>query len=199
MEGIKQKISTLIKTTLHIKNMVCDRCKMAVQTQIENVGLKAGKIELGEIEIIGELNDIRRESLKQGLKQIGFELIDDGNAKTVERIKNAIVELVHYAQDELKVNYSSYIADKLGKDYTYLSNLFSDFEGTTIEKFIIRQKIERAKEMLEYGDLTLSQIADRLGYSNVAYLSSLFKKVTGLTPSQYKESNLKSRKSLDKV
>lgn len=186
-------------SALNIKNMVCDRCKMAVQTQIENVGLKARKIELGEIDIIGELDDTRRESLKQGLKQIGFELIDDGNAKTVERIKNAIVELVHYAQDELKVNYSSYIADKLGKGYTYLSNLFSDFEGTTIEKFIIRQKIERAKELLEYGDLTLSQIADRLGYSNLAYLSTLFKKITGLTPSQYKESNLKSRKSLDKV
>jgi YesN/AraC family two-component response regulator len=179
--------------------MVCDRCKMAVQTQIESLGLKPGKIELGEIEIIDEPTPAQYIALSENLQKIGFEVIDNSTARTVEKIKNAIVELVHYSQDDLKTNHSDYIAEKLGKDYTYLSNLFSESEGTTIEKYIIRQKIERAKELLEYGELTLSEIAYRLGYSNVAYLSGLFKKVTGLTPSQFKEEKRKGRKPLDKV
>lgn len=184
---------------LHIKNMVCDRCKMAVQSQIESLGLKAGKIELGEIEIIGDPTPDQHAALSENLQKIGFEVIDNSAARTVEKIKNAIVELVHYSQEDMKTNHSDYIAEKLGKDYTYLSNLFSESEGTTIEKYIIRQKIERVKELLEYGELTLSEIAYRVGYSNVAYLSGLFKKITGLTPSQFKAGNKKERTQLDKL
>jgi YesN/AraC family two-component response regulator len=179
--------------------MVCDRCKMAVRSQIESLGLKPGKIELGEIEIIGEPSPEQYITLEENLQKIGFEVIDNGSARTIERIKNVIVELVHYSQDGLKTNYSDYIAEKLKKDYTYLSNLFSESEGTTIEKYIIRQKIERVKELLEYGELTLSEIAYQVGYSNVAYLSGLFKKVTGMTPSQFKERGSKNRKPLDKI
>lgn len=184
---------------LHIKNMVCDRCKMAVQAQIESLGLTPGKIELGEIEIVEEPTKDQYVALSENLQKIGFEVIDNSAARTVEKIKNAIVELVHYSQEDMKINHSDYLAEKLGKDYTYLSNLFSQSEGTTIEKYIIRQKIERVKELLEYGEMTLSEIAYRVGYSNVAYLSGLFKKVTGVTPSQFKEKKQKSRKPLDKL
>lgn len=184
---------------LHIKNMVCDRCKMAVQSQIEALGLKPGRIELGEIEIIGEPTPDQYAALSENLQKIGFEVIDNSAARTVEKIKNAIVELVHHSQDDMNVNHSDYIANKVGKDYTYLSNLFSENESTTIEKYLIRQKIERVKELLEYGELTLSEIAYRVGYSNVAYLSALFKKITGLTPSQFKAENKKERQSLDKL
>lgn len=172
---------------------------MAVQSQIEQLGLQPGKIELGEIEIIGEPNPAQYAALSENLQKIGFEVIGNSTARTIEKIKNAIVELVHHSQEDNKTNHSDYIAEKLGKDYTYLSNLFSESEGTTIEKYIIRQKIERVKELLEYGELTLSEIAYRVGYSNVAYLSGLFKKITGLTPSQFKESKQKSRKPLDKI
>lgn len=179
--------------------MVCDRCKMAVRSQIEQLGLTPGRIELGEIEIIGEPDQEQYAELSKNLQQIGFEVIDTSNARTIEKIKNAIIELVHYSKEDIKVNHSDYIAKKLDKDYTYLSNLFSANEGITIEKYIIRQKIERVKELLEYGELTLSQIAYQLGYSNVAYLSGLFKKVTGLTPSQFKDSSKRQRKPLDKI
>lgn len=179
--------------------MVCDRCKMAVKLQIEELGLKPGEIKLGEIEIIGEPSPEQYTSLSKNLQKIGFEIIDSSNARIIEKIKNAIVELVHHSQEELKTTYSDYIAQKLSKDYTYLSNLFSEHEGTTIEKYIIRQKIERVKELLEYGELTLSEIAYQMGYSNVAYLSGLFKKITGMTPSQFKEQENKNRKPLDKV
>jgi YesN/AraC family two-component response regulator len=184
---------------LNIKNMVCDRCKMVVRSQIEQLGLTPGSIELGEIEIIGEPSPAQYVALSENLKKIGFEVIDNSTARIVEKIKNTIVELVHYTNNDIKTSHSDYIAEKLGKDYTYLSNLFSENEGSTIEKYIIRQKIERVKELLEYGELTLSEIAYRVGYSNVAYLSGLFKKVTGLTPSQFKESRQKSRKPLDKI
>jgi len=184
---------------VQIKNMVCDRCKMAVKALLEEQGLVPGRIELGEIEIVGEPSPAQYKALSENLLKIGFEVIDSSNARIVEKIKNTVVELVHYSNEELKINYSDYIAQKLGRDYTYLSNLFSESEGTTLEKFIIRQKIERVKELLEYGELTLSEIANEIGYSNVAYLSSLFKKVTGMTPSRFKESRQKDRKPLDKL
>ena len=186
-------------TTLYIKHMVCDRCKMVVQSEIEKLGLKAGKVDLGKAEVVGDLSREQYNALSSNLEQVGFEIIDNNNARTIEKIKNVIVELVHYTEGELKINQSQYIAMKMDKDYTYLSNLFSESEGVTIEKYIISQKIERVKELLEYGEYTLSEIADKVGYSNVAYLSSLFKKVTGITPSQYKENDQGTRKPLDMI
>lgn len=185
---------------LHIKNMVCDRCKTAVRHELENHGLRPLAVTLGEVELAGDLDAARREALGKGLQALGFELLDDLKEKSVERIKNAVVELVHYQDTEpLRFNHSEYIARKVGREYNYLSGLFSESEGVTIEKYIIGQKIERAKELLLYGQLSLGEIADRLRYSSVQHLSNQFKKVTGLTPGQFRQQPENQRKALDEV
>lgn len=183
---------------LYIKNMVCDRCKMAVETVFENFGLHPANVTLGEVDLKEEiLSDTQYRDVKESLEQLGFELLEDRRKATVTQIKAAIVGLAHYTQEPLKVNLSDYLADKLNADYGYLSGVFSTEEKNTIEHYYIQQKIEKAKELLSYGELTLSEIAFQLNYSSVAHLSAQFKKETGITPSQFKQ-DLK-RKTLDKV
>lgn len=184
---------------LYIKNMVCNRCIMVVKNEFEKLGYKPLDVQLGEVEIKEELSTKDLTEIGNRLRGFGFEMIDDSKSRTIEKIKNTIVQLIHHSNEELKVNYSDYIESHLNRDYAYLSSLFSEVEGTTIEKYIINQKIERVKELLVYDELTLSEIAYQMGYSNVAYLSSQFKKVTGLTPSHFKQVKENKRKPLDKV
>ncbi len=184
---------------IYIKNMVCPRCIMAVRSLLEELGWPPLSIELGEAEIENNLSAEEISSFAKRLQELGFELIGNTPARIVERIKNAVVKLVHYTDEELKINYSEFIETQLNRDYTYLSNLFSEMEGMTIERYIIRQKIERVKELLAYGELTLTEIANKMGYSSVAYLSSRFKKETGMTPGMFKQLKEMKRKPLDEV
>ncbi len=179
--------------------MVCDRCIMAVKFELTKLAIKIIKIELGEVTIDKELNTDKKKILTHALTNLGFELLDNTKAKTIEKIKTTLINLIHYSENDIKINYSKFIQDKLKKDYNYLSNLFSEIEGITIEKFIIHQKIERVKELLVYNQLSLSEISHTMGYSSVAYLSAQFKKVTGLTPSHFKKIKENKRKSLDKI
>lgn len=183
--------------TLYIKNMVCSRCKMAVRTAFEKAGLHPASVELGEVQFDEQPSTDQLNQLDTSLKQLGFELIDDRRSRIIEKIKNIIVEFVHHSDDNLDTNLSAFLSTKLHYDYNYLSNLFSETEGLTIEKYFIAQKIEKVKELLMYDELSLSQIADRLGYSSVAYLSNQFKKETGLTPSFYKKLKQKNRRNLE--
>lgn len=184
---------------LYIKNMVCNRCIMVVESELRKMGIEPVSVELGEVTLREKLNTEKKEELGKVLDSLGFALIDDKKSRLIEQIKNLIIELVHYNNNELKVNLSDYLSDKLHHDYTYISNLFSEVEGTTIEKYFIAQKIEKVKELLVYDELTLNEIAFRLNYSSVAHLSAQFKKVTGLTPSHFKEIKANKRKPLDKV
>lgn len=177
--------------------MVCNRCKMAVTTELEKLGIHPLVMELGEVEIASSPSTEQLEQLGNGLERLGFELIDDKRSRIIEQIKNLIVKQVHYAEDPITTNLSDYITSKLHYDYNYLSNLFSGVEGSTIEKFFIAQKIEKVKELLVYDELNLSEIADQMGYSSVAYLSAQFKKVTGLTPTFYRSLKEHKRKSID--
>ncbi len=179
--------------------MVCNRCIMVVQQVFENLGYPPVRISLGEVETQNPMSGEDMEKLKKTLVGYGFELIDDTKSQLIEKIKNTIIGLVHHSEEDLKVNHSDYIESHLNRYYAYLSALFSEVEGTTIEKDIIHQKIERVKELLVYDELTLSEIADKMGYSNVAYLSSQFKKVTGLTPSHFRQVKENKRKPLDEV
>jgi len=172
---------------------------MAVQQIFEGTGNPPVRISLGEVETVKPMPDDDLEKLRKTLVSYGFELIDDTKSRIIEKIKNTIVQSVHQNHDDLKVNYSEYIESHLNRDYAYLSSLFSEVEGTTIEKYIIHQKIERVKELLVYDELTLSEIAYQMGYSNVAYLSNQFKKITGLTPSHFKQVKENKRKPLDEV
>lgn len=166
--------------------MVSIRCKMVVRTELENAGLHPIIVELGEIEITGNISDKKRAVLKIALLKSGFELIDDKRSILIEKIKNIIVEMIHYSDELPDTNFSDYLSKKLNYDYNYLSNIFSEVKGTTIEHYIISHKIERAKELLLYDEFTLTEIAFKLHYSSVAHLSNQFKKVTGLTPSFFK-------------
>jgi AraC-like DNA-binding protein len=177
--------------------MVCSRCKMVVKDELIKLRLHPTAVELGEVEIKEELNTKKKEELNKVLQSFGFELIDDKKSKLIEKIKNTIVDLVHYSEEQLQTNFSEHISQLLHHDYNYLSNLFSEVEGTTIEKYFISQKIEKVKELLKYDELSLSEIAERLGYSSVAYLSGQFKKQTGLTPTFYKSLKQNKRKNLD--
>jgi YesN/AraC family two-component response regulator len=182
---------------LYIKNMVCSRCKMAVQAELDKAGIKTSSLELGEVELKHEPTERQFLNLTKGLIALGFELIDNKKSRIIEKIKNTVVELVHYSAEHPKINLSSYLSDKLHYDYTYLSNLFSEVEGTTIEKYYISQRIEKVKELLMYDELSLSEIAYKLGYTTVAYLSAQFKKVTGLTPTFYKSVKERKRKNIE--
>lgn len=184
---------------LFIKNMVCIRCKLVLKSELEKLGLQYRHLELGEVEIIGSPTSEQLEQLDIGLRKTGLELLADKRARLIERIKSIIIELIHYSDEELKINFSNYLSEKLNYDYTYLSNLFSEVHGTTIEQFIIRHKIERVKELLVYNELTLSEIAWKLHYSSVQHLSNQFKKVTGLTPTFFKKMSDKRRSDINNV
>jgi len=188
-----------METKLYIKNMVCNRCKMVVRSVFAQLKLNPVSIELGEVTLEKAVPEKSVEPLKTALQELGFELIDDRKSRLIEKIKNLIIQLVHHSDDTLSVNLSAYIAAALHYEYNYLSNLFSSVEGITIEKYYIAQRIERAKELLMYDELTLSEVAYRLGYSSVAHLSSQFKKQTGLTPSFYKSMKQHQRKNLDQL
>ncbi|MEJ7779894.1 MAG: AraC family transcriptional regulator [Daejeonella sp.] len=174
---------------LFIKNMVCSRCIMVVKLEIEYFGFHCGKIELGSVEIEENLNSEQIEMVRAALMICGLELINNRKHILVERIKIAIVEMVNYSDSRIKYNFSEYLSAKLGLDYTYMANTFSELEASTIERFIIFHKIQKAKALIAYNDLNLKEISWKLNYSSVAHLSSQFKKITGLTPSQFKQSS----------
>lgn len=184
---------------LFIKNMVCDRCIMAVQHEMDKLGFEVRNIKLGEVTLTKELSNEEKSALDQVLTQLGFELIDDKKSRIIEKIKTVIIDIVHHQDAASKQKLSEVLSEALHHDYNSLSNLFSEVEGTTIEKYFIAQKIERVKELLVYDELSLSEIAFSLNYSSVAYLSNQFKKVTGLTPSHFKQIGDYRRKPLDKV
>jgi len=179
--------------------MVCNRCIMVVQNELSKLGLEAKHIKLGEVTLENEPTGEVKKKLENALTQVGFELIDDKKSRIIEQIKNIIIDIVHYQDNSTRTNLSDVLSSQLHHDYNYLSNLFSEVEGTTIEKYFIAQKIEKVKELLVYDELSLSEIAFQLNYSSVAYLSNQFKKVTGLTPSYFKKIREDKRKPLDKV
>lgn len=187
------------QTTLYIKNMVCNRCIMAVKSRLEALGLQPVSVELGIVVLPGKLTEENYRAIKASLEPLGFELLDDKKSQLTEQIKDAIIQLVHYSGGNLKVNLSDYLVEKFHRDYGSMSKLFSETTQTTIEKYFIAQKIERAKELLVYGELSLNEIADQLNYSSAAYLSAQFKSVTGLTPSYFRKIKENKRKSLDEV
>ncbi|MDQ2769165.1 MAG: AraC family transcriptional regulator [Bacteroidota bacterium] len=171
---------------IYIKYMVSRRCKILVQDELHKLGLQYGAVELGEVVIKGSITAAQRHALAAALLKSGLELMDDKKAILIEKVKNIIIQIVHYDEGGLKTKNSDFISENIGLDYTYLANLFSETTGTTIEHYIISQKIERVKEFLLYDELTLTQIANELGYSSVGHLSNQFKRVTGLTPTYFK-------------
>ena len=179
--------------------MVCGRCKMVVKSEFEKLGLHTTSVELGEVELQNPITESQKEILLQNLQALGFDFIDDKKSKTIEKIKNLIVDLVHHKNNDLKVNLSDYLVENLNQDYSTLSNLFSEVENTTIEKYFISQKIEKVKELLIYNELSLSEIADMLNYSNVAHLSNQFKKITGFTPTYFKQLKDKKRIQIENL
>jgi len=180
--------------------MVCDRCKSAVKSELERLGVHPTKLELGEVELQEEnLSAPQLTNIDQSLQLAGFELIDDRKSRIIEKIKNIIVDLIHYTDEQPKEKHSVIISKQLHYDYPYLSKLFSEVEGITIEQYIIHQKIEKIKEYIVYDELSLTEIADRMGYSSVAHLSAQFKKITGLPPSHFKNTGIYQRKPLDKI
>ena len=187
------------KMTIYIKNMVCNRCILVVRQEVEKLGLQVEAIKLGEVTLSKKLDDQQRKQLAGVLEPLGFELIDDKKSQLIAQIKALVIQWVREQDGERTVNLSDILADQLHQDYNYLSSLFSEVEGITIEKYHIAQKIEHVKELLVYDELSLSEIAYQLGYSSVAYLSNQFKKVTGLSPSYFKKIKEDKRKPLDEV
>lgn len=184
---------------LYIKYMVSRRCKIMVKEELKKLGIKYVVVDLGVVEILKDITSEQYERLKVNLMKSGLELLDDKRSILVEKIKNVITEMIHYNDEPPKVNYSDFISAKLGYDYTYLANVFSEVKGMTIQQYIIINKIERVKELLLYDELTLTEIAYRLHYSSVAHLSNQFKKITGLTPTFYKGIASKRRGNLEDV
>ena len=182
---------------LYIKYMVSHRCKMMVKQELSKLGLHFIIIELGMVEVFEDISPEQRCLLANNLKKSGLELLDDKKSILVESIKVTIIEMIHYSENELKINYSDYLSEKLGYDYAYLANVFSEVKGITIQQYIILNKIERAKELILYDELSLSEIAYRLHYSSCGHLSNQFKKVTGLNPTYFKSIANKRRKNLE--
>ncbi|WP_407427989.1 helix-turn-helix domain-containing protein [Arcticibacter sp.] len=167
--------------------MVCIRCKMVVKQELRKLGLHFVVVNLGEVELMENITATQKQRFKSAIGRFGLELMDDKKSILIEKIKNVVVELVHYTDDSLKTNFSTHLSEKLEYDYTYLANLFSEVEGITIEHFVIIHKIERVKELLVYDELSLKEISYKLHYSSVAHLSNQFKKITGLTPSHFRK------------
>jgi AraC-like DNA-binding protein len=179
--------------------MVSNRCKLAVKEELKKLGLHFVVVDLGEVEIMEDMTLEQKQQLQAGLISSGLELMDDKRAVLIEKINNVIIEMIHHSEELPKVNYSDYISQKLDYDYTYLSNIFSEVKGITIQQCIIVNKIERVKELLFYNELSLTEISFKMHYSSVAHLSNQFKKVTGLTPSAYKQLKEKKRSSLEEI
>jgi AraC-like DNA-binding protein len=183
----------------NIRNMVCIRCQMVVKTELDKLGLHYVDVKIGEADIIENILPDQLEKLDVALRKSGLELMDNKKSILVERIKNAIIELVHYTEEQIKVNLSDYLSEKLNYDYSYLANLFSEVKGITIEKFYLTHKIEKVKELIVYEELNLTEIAYKMHYSSTAHLSNQFKKYTGLTPTHFKKLKIKRRSTLEDV
>ena len=179
--------------------MVSNRCKMAVKEELKKLGLHFIVVELGEVEIMETISAEQREVLKAGLIDSGLELMDDKRAVLIEKIKTVIIDMVHHSDEMIKTNFSDYLSDKLKHDYTYLANLFSEIQGITIEHFIINHKIERIKELIIYDELNITEIAWKMNYSSVAHLSNQFKKITGLSPTHFKQLKDKRRSQIEDI
>ena len=184
---------------LYIKNMVSQRCKLRVKEELAILGLGYNRIDLGVVQLLKKITATQRKCLKENLYSSGLELMEDKRSILIEKIKNVIIELVHYTDDLPRTNYSDYISNKIGYDYTYLSNLFSEAKGIDIQHFIINHKIERVKELLQYKELNLTEISYKLHYSSVSHLSNQFKKVTGFSPSTYMHQSQKRWNNLENM
>ena len=185
---------------LYIKNMVCDRCIMAVRQEAEKLDLTPVNVSLGEMLLKeDDIDEGVLQKLDNNLEAIGFERIDSKRSQLIERIKNTVIQQIHHSANQMTITWSQLLSDKLHYEYNYLSNLFSSTEGITLEQYIIRQKVEKIKELLMYDELTLNEIAWQLGYNSPAYLNSQFKKVTGMTPGQFKKLQKKDRSTLDRL
>lgn len=182
---------------LYIKNMVCSRCIMVVSSELDKLGFNYSSVNLGEVELNETITDSQKREIERHLKKFGFELIDDKKSRTINKIKTLIIDLVQNRHNDLKTNLSDYISDQIHQDYNTLSNLFSEVENTTIEKYFISQKIEKVKELIIYDELSLSEIAYSLNYSSVSHLSHQFKKVTGFSPSYFKTIKATKRKQIE--
>jgi YesN/AraC family two-component response regulator len=179
--------------------MVCIRCQMVVKDELKKLDLHYTDVKIGEADIIENIQPDQLKRLDIALRKSGLQLMDDKRSVLVERIKSVIIELVHYTEDQIRVNLSDYLAEKLNYNYTYLANLFSEVKGITIEKFYLTHKIEKVKELIVYNELNLSEIAFKMHYSSVAHLSNQFKKITGLTPSHFKKLKSQRRKTLENI
>jgi AraC family transcriptional regulator len=201
MPAQSRKKSDKPTTTLFVKNMVCDRCIRVVRDELTRIKLDVRSVSLGEVVVAGAARELPMEKIKSVLDENGFELIEDRKAKTIEQMKLAIIRIVREDHDkpDRRVKFSEYLSKELGLDYHYLSTLFSSVENVTIEQFVILQRIERAKELLKYGELTLSEIAYKLGYSSVQHLSNQFKAITGFTPTRFRSLTGQQRKPIDRV
>ena len=172
---------------IYIKNMVCIRCKMVVRDQLKRITTDSAVVKLGEVEIAGTMNASQLNEFRSALLKFGLEVLDDKKGVLIDKIKQVIVELIHYEEEPLKVNFSAYLSNKLNYEYTYMANLFSEVEGINVEHYLISHKIERVKELLVYGGLSLTEISYKLNYSSVAHLCNQFKKITGTTPSIFRK------------
>ena len=179
--------------------MVSNRCKMTVKEELKKLGLHFVIVELGEVEVMEDITPEQREELKTALLISGLELMDDKRAVLVEKIKNVIIEMVHHLDENIKINFSEYLSEKLNHNYTYLANLFSEVRGMTIEHFMIAHKVEKIKELIIYDELNITEIAWKMNYSSVAHLSNQFKKVTGLSPSHFKQLKDKRRSPIEEI
>ena len=184
---------------LYIKYMVSLRCKMMVKEELKKLGINYVVVDLGQVEILEDIAEEQREQLSKNLMKSGLELLENKKSILIEKIKNVIIEMIHYSEDLPKVNYSDYISEKLGYNYTYLANTFSEIKGVTIQQFIIIHKIEKVKELILYDELSLAEISYRLHYSSPAHLSNQFRRITGLTPSFYKKMRRKRNENLENM
>lgn len=199
MDFLSVSVDEGILLKLHIKYMVSNRCKVAVKEELKKLGLHFVVVDLGEVDVMEDLTPEQTEQLKIGLLNLGLELMDDKRSILIEKIKNVIIEMVHHTDEMIKINFSHFLSEKLHHDYTYLANLFSEVQGTTIEQFIISHKIERIKELIMYDELSISEIAWKMNYSSVAHLSNQFKKSTGLSPSHFKQLKVKRRSPIEEI
>jgi YesN/AraC family two-component response regulator len=182
---------------IYIKNMVCPRCISAIESIFNNLEIPYSEITLGEVQIFELLTAEQKESLHLQLEKLGFGLVNDRRSRLIEKMKNLVIVKIHHSEEPLEITWSDYIGEQLHLDYKYLSNLFSSVESITFEQYIIHQKIERVKELLIYDELSLKEISFQLDYSSISYLSNQFKKVTGMSPTQFKKSVKHNRKFLD--
>ena len=184
---------------IYIKFMVSNRCKMLVKAELKKLGFHFIVVDMGIFDIMENIDNVQREQLRAALLESGFELLDNKKAMLIEKIRNTVIEMVHYREELSIINFSEYLSEKLDHDYTYISNLFSEVQGITIEKFVISLKIERVKELIMYNELNLTEIAWMMHFSSVAQLSNQFKKVTGLTPSRLRQMKNKRRNPIEEI